>query len=178
MSAVPEMVVRPVGPADLGVVQRALYLAALWAGEDEQWPPGRVLAHEYFVMYHAGWGREGDVGVMAVVDGAPIGAAFGRLFTEEEHGHGFVDRDTPEIAIGVEPSHRGRGIGRALLTALADAYRRLGITAMSLSVENGNQAVRLYERAGFVTVRHDGNARVMLARLDVASRPASRPRAP
>ncbi len=171
-----ELVVRPAGDTDLPVLQRALYHAAMWRGEQSDYPPERVLAHEYFAMYHEGWGRPGDRGVVADVAGEPVGAAYGRLFSEDRHGHGYVHPEIPEIAVGVEPAHRGRGIGAALLVALADAYRAAGTTALSLSVEKDNPAVRLYRWHGYVTLEEDDNALVMLKGLVRPAQPAYHPR--
>jgi len=67
----------------------------------------------------------------------------------------------------VSPSHRGAGLGRALLEACIAHARSLGgVEAMQLGVtEPADAARRLYERAGFVTwgvqpdaLRHGGMA--------------------
>ena len=115
--------------------------------------------------YVIGWGRQGDAGVVALDEGFPAGAAWYRLFTEDEAGYGFVDEQTPELAIAVVPSRRGRGIGELMLSALlarakADAYAQV-----SLSVERHNPALRLYEKHGFRTVREVGNTYTMVASL-------------
>lgn len=169
--------VRPAAPDDLPRLQRALYLAALWSGEREGWSQDRVLSHEYFVMFHDGWGRPGDVGVVADVDGAAAGAAFGRLFTADRHGYAFVDPQTPEITIGVEPEFRRRGVGAELLRGLAAAYERTGVEALALSVEKENPAVRLYEWHGYVVIEEDEDAFLMVKRLGVAAQAVYRPRA-
>ena len=60
------------------------------------------------------------------------------LFTVT-HGReqvGFVDETTPELAIAVVPSRRGRGIGETLLEALVERARAEGHRALSLSVES------------------------------------------
>lgn len=55
----------------------------------------------------------------------------------------------PELAIGLVPSARDRGVGGLLLGALfASAEDRY--PAIALSVREGNPAVRLYARHGFV----------------------------
>jgi ribosomal protein S18 acetylase RimI-like enzyme len=56
------------------------------------------------------------------------------------------------ISMWVEPSARGRGIGRALLDAVVEwAKERDPSRAIRLSVTDGNDAARrLYERYGFV----------------------------
>jgi ribosomal protein S18 acetylase RimI-like enzyme len=56
------------------------------------------------------------------------------------------------VGMMVHPAARGSGIGQALLEACIDQARRLeGTELLSLSVTSGSgQAIRLYERAGFV----------------------------
>ncbi len=64
-----------------------------------------------------------------------------------------MDEETPELAIAVVPSRRGRGIGEALLEALCERARTDGYGALSLSVERENPAlVSFYEQHGFATV--------------------------
>ena len=66
----------------------------------------------------------------------------------EAPGYGFVDEETPELAIAVVPSRRGRGIGEAPRGALR-ARRTDGYGALSLSVERENPAlVSFYEAHG------------------------------
>jgi ribosomal protein S18 acetylase RimI-like enzyme len=56
--------------------------------------------------------------------------------------------------MAVEPSSRGKGIGRALLAAAEDEARRRGLPYISLMVTEDNAAARaIYERAGYVTER-------------------------
>ena len=55
---------------------------------------------------------------------------------------------------------RGRGIGRALVSAMANECRRRGIARARVAVGTGNEpACRFYERCGFVlaqTSEHHG----------------------
>lgn len=52
--------------------------------------------------------------------------------------------------IGVDPSVRGRGLGRALLDAFTQAAREAHYRAVALSVEAENEsAIALYTKAGF-----------------------------
>ncbi len=64
--------------------------------------------------------------VIALEGGFPVGAAWFRLFTRDEPGFGFVDEQTPEVAIAVVPSRRGRGIGSELLDALIEVAKEQG----------------------------------------------------
>jgi RimJ/RimL family protein N-acetyltransferase len=77
-------------------------------------------------------------------------------------------QDEPELGMIVAASHRGRGIGRALLDSAAGWARVNGKTALRLRVFPDNEPARgLYRAAGFVEVvvqpqaiaRRDGSAR-------------------
>ena len=113
-------------------------------------------------LVYAEWGRPGDTAVVAVDDqGQPIGAAWYRLFSPNESGYGFVNSSIPELSMAVVDEHRGRGIGRALLKALIGAAASEGFTALSLSVEQDNRAIALYESVGFNRFRLADNAWIM-----------------
>ncbi len=109
-----------------------------------------VMALPQLRRYFLDFGRPGDAGVVAITtDGARLGAAWYRLFSAEEPGFGFIAVDVPELAMGVVPEARGRGIGGALLDALLALAREQGFRALSLAVDRQNPARRLYERKGF-----------------------------
>ena len=81
----------------------------------------------------------------------------------ENPGYGFIDPATPEIAMGVAPSHRSAGVGRALLAALIAEALDAGVPALSLSVEADNYALVLYAGAGFKQVgERDGSVMMFL----------------
>jgi GNAT superfamily N-acetyltransferase len=78
--------------------------------------------------------------VVAFLDGDPVG--LGGAY-DDEHGVTWV------VAMWVEPAHRGRGIGTAVLDeVLAHAVPRA--REVRLWVADGNAARHAYERAGFV----------------------------
>jgi GNAT superfamily N-acetyltransferase len=115
------------------------------------------------VIYHRNWGRPGDAGYVAEEDGGPIGAVWYRRFTEAEHGHGYVDDETPELAIAVVDGFRGRGVGRRLLEAIHERARQDGLRRIALSVEDENPAKRLYARLGYAEFEPgDGHGRMIL----------------
>lgn len=117
------------------------------------------------LRYVEGFGRPGDVGVIAEVAGKPAGAAWCRLLTGSDRGYGYVADDVPELAIAVEPEHRGRGLATALIEALKSAVAEAGYRAVSLSVEPDNPSRRIYERAGFVRCGTDRGSWTMIADL-------------
>ena len=104
-----------------------------------------------FGKYLVGWGHPGDAGVVAhLVGGDLVGAAWYRLFPPEQPGYGFVAPDVPELSIRLLAPYRGQGIGGSLLSALIQCARQEGYSALSLSVNRTNPALRLYVRHGFV----------------------------
>ena len=72
----------------------------------------------------------------------------------------------PEIGMAVAARFRSRGIGGLLLRSLMEAAVERGCSALSLSVERGNErARRLYENLGFVVVGSVDNSDTMLVGL-------------
>ena len=128
----------------------------------------QVLADPRYAMYLAGWPRQGDYGLIAEHD-EPLGAAWYRTYTEENHGYGFVSADVPELSIAVVASRRHEGIGRRLLVELIEASVAQGNPALSLSVNRRNPARRLYASVGFVPVERRASSWTMV-------RHASQPR--
>lgn len=167
--------IRPFEPGDLGFLREMLYEAVCWRPGGQRPPRDDVLSEGRLPRYVEDWGRSEDTAVIAVdpAGGRCIGAAWYRLFPESAPGYGFVDASAPEVAIGVVPGWRGRGVGGALLDALLGAARSRGFAALSLSVEPGNPAPRLYERKGFVGLFVDEEgSRTMRAELSaVVARP-------
>jgi hypothetical protein len=52
--------------------------------------------------------------------------------------------------LGIDPAHRGKGLGSLLLSKAAQGFRGAGLERMHLEVTTENTgAVRLYERLGF-----------------------------
>ncbi len=139
------MVIRRGGRQDVRFLRDMLHHAYYWRELNPGDGPGPAA------RYVKGWGRPGDTVLIAIDEGFPVGAAWYRLFRKGVHGYGFVDEETPELAIAVVPSRRGRGIGEALLEALCERARSDGYPALSLSVERGNPGlVTFSEGHGFV----------------------------
>ncbi len=151
------LVLRRGGAADVRFLRDMLHHAYYW----RERVPGSLVSR-----YVRGWGRPGDTAVIALENGFPVGAAWYRLFSEEEPGYGFVDPQAPELAIAVVPSKRGHGIGDELLQALLAKAKEAGYQRLSLSVEPGNPARKLFERHGFEIVDEGDEAWTMVASLE------------
>ena len=143
--------VRPLAADDEPFLWTALY-HALHVPPGTDPPAPDVVRQPDLARYVSGWKeRPGDLGFVAEVDEEPVGAAWLRRWTAGDRGYGFVDEATPELAMALLPGYRGRGLGTALLRhLLVEAARES--EAVSLSVSELNEALRLYERFGFVVV--------------------------
>ena len=143
--------------ADLPFLEEVFVIAA-------DWNPEAVKGAEFwhadptFQKYLAGFPRDTDLGFIAEREGQDAGAVWSRYFTAADPGYGFVAEDIPELSISVVAGRRGEGIGRALLNAMLAASP----VSLSLSVEDGNPALELYRKSGFVPVGRVGNATTML----------------
>jgi ribosomal protein S18 acetylase RimI-like enzyme len=125
------------------------------------WRSGSGIEDATLWRYVAGWGRRGDAAVIALESGFPIGAAWFRLFSDDEPGFGHVDEETPEVAIAVVPSRRGRGIGSELLDELVKLAREQGYESLSLSVATDSPAMHVFEKQGFERVQQNDGAWTM-----------------
>src|SRR5919199_1190775 len=72
---------RPATPADEPFLTRMLGHAANWR---------EGMSNPVKIHYVEGFGRPGDVGVIAEVAGEPAGAAWCRLLTGSDRGYGYV----------------------------------------------------------------------------------------
>ena len=153
----PEFTIRGADENDAEFLERIFIVAADWnpqtARGEEHWRGDPMLA-----KYVGGWKRDDDFGYVVESHGEPVGAVWMRYFTAADPGYGYVDEGTPELSLGVLEGFRGEGLGRQLMQAAVD-----GAPAnLSLSVEDGNRAIQLYESFGFLAVGRVGNSTTML----------------
>jgi ribosomal protein S18 acetylase RimI-like enzyme len=144
------LVIRGTRPDDAPFLREMLFEAAYWRPTQARPALEDGLARLDLAKVLAGWGRPGDLALVATDgSGERIGAAWMRRWTALDHAHGFVDEQTPELGIGVRKDFRRHGVGTALLLALLGRAREGGVPRVSLSVEIENVARLLYERFGF-----------------------------
>jgi GNAT superfamily N-acetyltransferase len=112
----------------------------------------RIMTDPKLAHYIVGWPGPRELGVVAETEGQPVGAVWLRFLPVDDPGFGFVAADVPELTIGVQAAWRGRGLGRALLRAIASEARSAGMSRISLSVERQNYAHGLYQDEGYRVV--------------------------
>lgn len=87
-----------------------------------------------------GWPREGDIAVIATNE---VGERIGGAWCRRE--------SIPKVIAGVSESYRRRGVGEAVLHALADRATALGVSVLHATVWNSNaEALGLALKVGFV----------------------------
>lgn len=141
---------------------------ALWDPPPAGLRPIEVLQLPGVRVYAEQWGRPGDVGVVAQVDGVDVGACWLRLLPDGV-GLAWVDADTPQLGIALEPAFQHRGHGTPLLRkTLAHAFAA-GYRQVSLTVHPENPARHLYRRCGFVDAGMRNGFHLMIAALTEAA---------
>jgi predicted kinase/GNAT superfamily N-acetyltransferase len=152
---------RPWVTDDIPFLWDVLYLSIhVWEGWEA--PPRSVVDDHDLAHYLRDFGRrpDDDAEIVEGPDGEPVAAAFCRHMTVEDPGYGFVAPEVPELGMAVVEEHRGRGVGRLVLSRLLERH-----PVMSLSVDLQNHvARRLYESLGFQPVAEEGTALTMLRR--------------
>ncbi|OZB94994.1 GNAT family N-acetyltransferase [Paenibacillus sp. XY044] len=91
----------------------------------------------------------------STADGVPVVVAahhgkvvgFAGPVIRQASGRGYF------AGIGVHPEHEGHGLGSILFFKLCEAFQKIGTAYMSLYTGSTNPAIRIYEKAGFKTVR-------------------------
>ncbi|MGY2129133.1 GNAT family N-acetyltransferase [Blastococcus sp. SYSU DS0617] len=139
------MPTRPLDDGDRLLLRVATWLNLDWSG------PRFTVAQVDADPHLAGYYRAApEFGVVSTEGDEPTGVVWVTRFPPEAPGYGFVRAGVPELSVCILPGYRGAGLGAALVGAAVAEARRRSLLALSLSVEEGNPARRLYERFGFV----------------------------
>ena len=159
--------IRPISDSEIHLLKEFLYLAIFIPPGGDPFPR-ELLDEPMLSKAYEKWGREGDTALVALNNETKeiIGISWARLFKKSDPSFGFVDENTPDMAIAVKAEYRGIGIGTELLKNLIITIKKNGFNAISLSVEGRNPALRLYKRLGFEIIKHEeGESPVMLLKI-------------
>ena len=106
------MQIRAFQLADAAALPHFLALAAHEADAQS------ALSNPDLARYIENFGRAGDCAVVATIESEIVGLAWARVGTRDDRGFGWIDAQTPEMAIAVAPQYRNCGIGARLIEAL------------------------------------------------------------
>lgn len=154
--------IRDAGREDQKILETFLY-HAIFVPEGQQRPKMSIIRNKDLYVYVEDFGTSShDIGVIAEEDGKRIGAAWARMM----RAYGYLDCDTPELAISILPGYRGIGVGTLLISSLLERLRKKKIKGVSLSVDKANiPAVRLYEKNGFLSIEEKEGTLLMYLAL-------------
>ncbi len=79
--------------------------------------------------------------------------------------YGHIDEKTPSLAISLYKPYRGLGIGTALMETMLSLLKWKGYESVSLSVQQANAAIRMYQRLGFQIVDENEEEYLMVKEL-------------
>lgn len=144
------LTLHPLDPGDVRLLRAATLINVNWSGP--RFDAHDVLTIREFAHYTKLSPKRGDFGLVASSAEGWAGCVWVVFLPPTDPGYGFVAPGVGELSLCVQSSFRRMGLGRELLGSALDVARRRGDTAVSLSVEDGNPAQRLYTSMGFVDV--------------------------
>lgn len=109
----------------------------------------RVMNAAFPARYGEAWTRSQCAGILPMTgvkltlaknDGEVVGFSLHRTIAD----------DAELLLLAVVPSAQRRGIGRQLLDQFVENAKKTGASRVHLEVRDGNEAIRVYEAAGFV----------------------------
>lgn len=128
---------------------------AIYTPKEQEVPERSIIYQPEIYRYIDDFGtRTGDIGVVIEQNRQVVGAAWTRIISD----YGYIDDNTPELAISILPEFRGYGMGTKLMKKLFKLLKQNGYYQTSLSVQKDNPAVRFYTRLGYkiMSERDDG----------------------
>lgn len=158
------ILIRELEVSEINFLQDMLYKAIFVPVGNDPLPKSIVQRPE-LKKYYQNWGLENDLAFVAEKNGELIGIAWSRIFKASNKGYGFVDENTPEVSISVQPEHRNQGIGTRLLRSIIHETISRGTEKISLSTDKRNKAVNLYKREGFEVVKENDVDFIMVKSL-------------
>ena len=160
----PKYTFRSLMASDREFLKEMIFLSIHVREEQDPFPKS-ILAHPGIVKYYTDWGASTDHGIIVQDQEQKIGAIWSRQFTKANKGYGFVNEETPELGIAIKEGYRNQGLGHILMNQLFDVLKQHQVKSISLSVDNQNPSIRLYERNGFQILEENGTAITMFRRL-------------
>lgn len=156
------MVIREIRENEIPLLTEFLY-EAIFQRKGRAPVPGQLYRSRALFAYIEWFGqKQDDCCLVAEEQGHIVGAVWVRC---RAGGFGFVDENTPELAVSVYAEYRGCGIGTALVESILTVLKDKGYRQVSLSVQKDNGALRIYRKTGFQTVGETEEEYIMVCML-------------
>lgn len=155
------MIYRELRPSEYELLKDFTY-EAIFIPEGVEPPDRSIVELPELSLYYDDFGSKADDHCLVAEDaGTVAGAAWIRII--DDYGH--VDDRTPSLAISVLKEYRGKGTGTHLLQKMLELLKHKGYERVSLAVQKANYAVRMYRRAGFITISENDEEYIMVCAL-------------
>ena len=159
-----EIIIRDLDQSETGILKTMLY-NAIFIPPEEVKPPPEIIELPEIAVYIKDFGREGDICLVAEIEGVIAGAVWTRLFTAGAQGYGFIAPEIPELSMSVLEQYRRQSIGTMLLAGMLKKLASKGFRQVSLSVDLANYAYRMYRKQGFEDYARHDESMTMLRQL-------------
>ncbi len=144
-------------------MREMLYEAIYWRPDPGKPSPEEGLAALRNSHALVDWGeRDGDLGVIALVDSRPAGAAWYRFYTELTAIRGYIEDTIPVLVIAVHRDYQRLGIGESMINWLIDHACEHKVKRISLMVSKDNHALDLYRKCGFLEYAETEDSLIMV----------------
>jgi [ribosomal protein S18]-alanine N-acetyltransferase len=153
--------IREIKVAEIYFLEEMLF-QAIFIPEGNPALDKKIIFEPFLHHYIKDFGQKNDFALVTESEGKLVGAIWIRLFSEAQKGYGFVDADTPEVSMAIEPDFRNQGIGSQLLGEMLEKMQTLNYKQVSLSVDTRNFAYQLYLKFGFQVHEMSGHTAVMV----------------
>ena len=156
-----DVMIRKLMAEESALLKDFLY-EAIYIPEGMQAPPRDIVERPELRIYYDDFSTgPADYCLVAEADGRVVGAVWTRIM----HDYGYVDDETPSLAISLLPEYRGQGIGTRLMREMLSLLKEQGFRQASLAVQKANYAVRMYKHVGFETIDENEEEFIMVCRL-------------
>lgn len=157
--------IRKIRKNEIGVLEDMLYEAIYQPDENNPIPRSVLQVPEVNAYIKDFGSRKDDYCFVADANGKIVGAVWVRIISGEIKGYGNVDDNTPEFSISLFKEYRNRGIGTRLMYEMIEHLKENGYKQASLSVQNANYAVKLYQKVGFKIINDENEDYLMVLKL-------------
>ena len=156
-----QAVLRELRKDETGLLKDFLY-EAIFVPEGVEAPDRSIIERPELALYYKDFGTgPADNCIVAETDGKVVGAVWTRIM--DDYGH--VKDDIPSFAISLYKEYRGKGIGTMMIRQMLQLLKTQGYKKASLAVQKENYAVKMYEKAGFKTVKENDEEFIMVCEL-------------
>ncbi len=157
-----QAVLRELRKDETGLLKDFLY-EAIFVPEGVEAPDRSIIERPELALYYKDFGTgPADNCIVAEADGKVVGAVWTRIM--DDYGH--VKDDIPSFAISLYKEYRGKGIGTMMMHQMLQLLKTQGYKKASLAVQKENYAVKMYEKAGFKTVKENDEEYIMVCELE------------